>query len=155
MRVGRGLRLAARKDLPPELRPPLQPVGQPPRRVAVGQALPQPGRLGLGGVVGQLRQQQAGAQQGQPGRHDVPLGQPRQRHLPARDRRVDRGGELLGQGGDGELRQVDPLRPGQLQQQVERALPGAEPQRRRPGIADRGGRGRDEGARRGPAQGSS
>jgi len=64
LHVGRGLRLAAGKDLPPELRPPLQPVSQALGRVAVGQVLPQPGGLGLRRLVRQIRQQQAGAQQG-------------------------------------------------------------------------------------------
>ena len=154
-RVGCGLRLR-RGQRPPARAAAAAPASRPGAAPRPGSARrcrsPRP-RLGLGGFVGQLRQQQPGAQQGQPGRHDVPLGQPRQRHLPRRDRRIHRRGELLGQGDDGELGQVDPLRPGQLEQQVERALPGAERSTGAPALPTPARVARDAGARRCPASG--
>ncbi len=116
-----------------------RPVRQPVRRGTDPLQRQQPGGQHLGRLHALLRvrlvvrQQQAGLQPGQPGRHHQPVGRQLQPH-PARA--LHGGEELLHQAQDGDARQVDLLRPRQVQQQVQRALEPVQLQRERGSGSD-------------------
>jgi hypothetical protein len=103
------LRRTPGEDVAPEARAPLQPVGQAPDGLALGEPPAQGFRFspGLPALPAVRRQQQPRAQEREVRRHDQPVAQPGKRHpAPGRRRRLQRGAELLGEVEDGQAREV-------------------------------------------------
>jgi hypothetical protein len=109
----------AGEDVATELRPAVQPTGEPLHRLQVDKTVAKFDRLRLGlrlhgGIHGQ---QQTRPQLHQPGGHDHPVAFLAQRHR--RRRVMQRRGKLVDQGYERETRQVDLMRPRQHQQPVQ------------------------------------